>query len=204
VRQRNLAFGCLRLEARRRQRHGAGHDREVMTGASPAILAGLVLAGVLGALAVPEVLSQPLIAGEARIIDGDSLEILPRQYGEKPTRVRLSGVDAPELRQMCGVIHCGLAAKGALTDAIRGALVTCKPSGLDRYGRTLAQCATRDIKDLGAHLVGTGYARAAYGDRYRDAEDAARAERLGLWRTSAGDFSRRSNFGDPEEWWRGK
>jgi endonuclease YncB( thermonuclease family) len=173
---------------------------------SQSFLGGIVAVGIVASIAMPEVLSQPLIAGEARVVDGDSIEILPRQYGEKPTRVRLSGVDAPELGQLCGVIHCGLAAKGALQDAIRGSLVTCKPSGLDRYGRTLAQCATADVRDLGAHMVGTGYARSYVrgGDRYKDAEDAARAERLGLWRTSAGDFSRRSNFGDPEDWRRGK
>jgi endonuclease YncB( thermonuclease family) len=161
---------------------------------SQSILAGILAVGILAALAVPEVLSQPLLSGEARVVDGDSIEILPRQYGEKPTRVRLLGVAAPELRQACGVIHCGLAARYALIDAIRGALVTCKPSGLDRYGRTLAQCATADVRDLGAHLVGTGYARSyvRHGDRYRDAEEAARAGRLGLWRTG--------NFGDPEEW----
>jgi endonuclease YncB( thermonuclease family) len=129
---------------------------------SQSILAGILAVGILAALAVPEVLSQPLLSGEARVVDGDSIEILPRQYGEKPTRVRLLGVAAPELRQACGVIHCGLAARYALIDAIRGALVTCKPS----------------------------YVR--HGDRYRDAEEAARAGRLGLWRTG--------NFGDPEEW----
>jgi endonuclease YncB( thermonuclease family) len=163
---------------------------------SQSILAGVVAVGVLAALCAPEVLSQPLIAGEAKIIDGDTLDLASPGGGR--TRIRIAGIDAPELGQMCGVTHCGLAAKHALQDAIRGALVTCKPSGLDRYGRTLAQCATKDIKDLGVHLVGTGYARSyvRYGDRYRDAEDAARAERLGLWRTG--------NFGDPEEWRRGK
>jgi endonuclease YncB( thermonuclease family) len=177
----------------------------VITGASPAILAGLVLAGVLGALAVPETLGQPLIAGEATVIDGDTIDIrsgtiaMRDQVGGArvyhATRVRIAGIDSPELGQMCGVIHCGLAAKRALQDAIRGALVTCKPSGLDRYGSTLAQCATADVRDLGAHLVGSGYARdyTRYsGGRYKDAEDAARAERLGLWRTG--------NFGNPEEW----
>lgn len=149
-------------------------------------LAGLVLAGAIAALAVPEVLSQPLLRGEAAVLDGDSIVVAG-------THVRIQGIDAPELRQMCGEVRCGLAAKEALQRAIGGATVTCKPSGLDRYGRTLAQCATAAVRDLGAHMVGAGYARSfvRYGDRYRDAEDAAKAERLGLWRT---------DFGNPEDW----
>jgi endonuclease YncB( thermonuclease family) len=163
---------------------------------SQSLLGGIVAVGVLAALCAPEVLSQPLLSGEATVIDGDTLDLASPGAGR--TRIRIAQIDAPEVGQMCGAIHCGLAARGALADAIQGALVTCKPSGLDPYGRTLAQCATKDIKDLGAHLVGAGYARSyvKYGDRYRDAEDAARAERLGLWRTGS--------FGAPEDWRRGQ
>jgi len=169
-----------------------------MSGRAAAVLAGLVMGGTVAALAIPEVLSQPLIAGEARVIDGIILEILPSVYGGQKQRIRLSGIDAPELGQMCGVIHCGLAAKDALQRAIGGQLVTCKPSGLDRHGRTLAQCATSTVRDLGAHMVGTGYALAyrRYSHQYIEAEEAAKAERVGLWRTG--------NFGNPEDWRRGQ
>jgi len=157
-----------------------------MSNRAAAVLAGLVLGGAVAALAIPDVLSQPLIAGEARVIDGNILEILPSVYGGQRQRIRIAGIDAPELGQMCGVIYCGLAARDALQRAVGGSLVTCKPSGLDRYGRTLSQCATSSVRDLGAHMVGAGMARSHVGSggRYRDAEDAARAERVGLWRLS--------------------
>lgn len=162
------------------------------------VLAAIVLGGSIAALAVPESISQPLISGEARVTDGDSLEILASTDYGKPTRIRIAGIDAPELGQMCGPIHCGLAAKVAMQEAIGRDIVTCKPSGLDRYGRTLAECATARVRDLGQRMVATGMALAyrRYSARYIDAEEAAKADNLGFWRTG--------NFGNPEDWRHGR
>lgn len=153
-------------------------------------LAALVLAGAIAALAVPDALSQTTIAGDARVIDGDTLAI-------GGTRIRLAGIDAPELGQLCGPVHCGLAAKRHLSEIIGADTVTCVASGLDRYGRTLARCSTSRVRDLGEMMTATGYAMAyrRYSTAYVDAEDAAKAEHLGLWRWS---------FGNPEDWRRGK
>jgi endonuclease YncB( thermonuclease family) len=64
--------------------------------------------------------------------------------------------------------------------------VTCKPRGLDIYGRTLAVCFANS-QDIGARMVRQGFARAfyRYSWSYVLEETMARYQRLGLWQ---GDF----------------
>lgn len=137
-------------------------------------LAGLVLAGAAAAYAV--IPPKPAgIDGYARVIDGDTIAV-------NGTRVRLFGIDSPEINQRCGGEACGLLAKAALERMTRNAVVTCVERDRDRYGRVVAQCATLG-GDLGARLVALGLATAyrRYSLIYADHEDAARAEKLGIW-----------------------
>jgi endonuclease YncB( thermonuclease family) len=129
--------------------------------------------------------------GQARVIDGDSLEI-------DGARIRLIGIDAPELGQSCrgadGVVFaCGQAARDALQGFIAAQPVSCREIRADRYRRALARCSVGGA-DLAAWMVSRGWA-AAYagrdGDAWRATEDTARQTRAGLW---AGGFER------PEEW----
>ena len=120
------------------------------------------------------------LAGRVRVIDGDTIAI-----GE--TRIRLEGIDAPELAQTCqrkwfGTWACGTAATAALTDMIGGKPVSCEPRGLDKYGRTLAVCFL-DGRDLNAQMVRQGWAWAfvKYSTSYVKEEAAAKAEGLGIW-----------------------
>ncbi len=81
------------------------------------------------------------ITGKPRVIDGDTLEISGQ-------RVRLHGIDAPELAQTCwnenGEYPCGRIARAAVLDLIAGEdTVTCKTRGKDRYVRWLAGCVAR-------------------------------------------------------------
>ena len=126
-------------------------------------------------------------AGAARIVDGDTLEVDGR-------RVRLAGVDAPELAQTCtGVdgqsLPCGQQVRVALSAFIGHSVVSCREVGADRFDRILAQCQVRG-HDLGAWLVASGLA-AAYAGRsgkpLRTAEATARAAGTGLW---SGEFER--------------
>ncbi len=113
------------------------------------------------------------------IIDGDSL-----LFGQR--RVRLIGIDAPELAQRCKqsghAWQCGQAARDYLENLIAGRPVTCTILGRDRYARDLATCQLQDI-NVNRSLVAAGWA-VAYGGFTND-EAYARKARRGIW---AGTF----------------
>ena len=139
------------------------------------LIAGAVLAG-LGALATTGS-SPEAFAGPARAVDGDTLDMLG-------VRVRLQGIDAPELYQSCTRQDqpwaCGEAARAALAGLVAGRRVACTARTRDRYARPVARC-TVDDTDLGARLVETGMAVAFGQSPYRDAQARARADRRGIW-----------------------
>lgn len=134
---------------------------------------------VLAVLSVPVPSWGTELAGRARVIDGDTLEIA----GQK---VRLFGIDAPELDQRCDqdgrVWACGLAARDMLTGAVGRQRLTCAVQDIDRYGRNVAICFAGD-QDVAALVVRNGMAIAyrRYSGRYVNAEAAARREGVGLW-----------------------
>lgn len=115
------------------------------------------------------------LAGPARIIDGDTLEIA----GE---RVRLHGIDAFERDQACGGRACGELSRRALVEMTAGQTVSCRRLDMDRYGRTVARCQAAG-RDLGAAMVRAGHALAyeRYSREYLDEERAARSARAGAW-----------------------
>ena len=120
------------------------------------------------------------IAGPARVIDGDTLQV-------GATRIRLEGIDAPEAGQTCvsaqGVVFgCGAVASQVLSAFIGTGTVACTAADLDRYGRTVARCMVAG-GDLGQAMVSAGYAMAyrAYALDYVPAEEDARRAGRGLW-----------------------
>lgn len=136
--------------------------------------------------------AEPLapVSGRARVADGDSIEIAG-------SRIRLEGIDAPELQQTCTdragqSWPCGRTAADELRNHLAGREVTCLPSGRDRFRRLLAVCTLADGTDVNAWLVRQGWA-VAY-DRngsYRAEQIEAKAAHLGIW---AGTFT------PPSEW----
>ncbi|KAK2078690.1 hypothetical protein QBZ16_003530 [Prototheca wickerhamii] len=120
------------------------------------------------------------------------------------TRVRLAGIDAPELRQHCRdgrgrEYACGAAAKAALERRLAGGSVACLIASRDRYRRALAICAALGPDavpwELNTWLVERGWA-SVYGRharRYRQAEARARAGRYGIWANP-------SAYEAPESW----
>ena len=119
------------------------------------------------------------ISGLARAVDGDSLEI-------RGTRVRLFGIDAPELDQQCTRGEkpwaCGAEAADQLSKLVTGRTVSCAPAGLDQYERVLARCSVLGT-DVNLAMVQAGYAIAfrRYSTEYVGAEEAAKAARRGVW-----------------------
>jgi endonuclease YncB( thermonuclease family) len=122
--------------------------------------------------------AQP-IYGLAVAGDGDSLTI-----GE--TRVRLFGIDAPELDQVCkratGQWACGKEAADQLATLVTGREVRCFQIGTDQYDRVLARCSVRGV-DVNRTMVARGYAVAfrRYSMDYVTTEESAKTAKLGLW-----------------------
>ncbi|APO67910.1 nuclease SNase-like protein [Rhizobium gallicum] len=120
-------------------------------------------------------------AGQFHAADGDSLTI-------GAERMRLKGIDAPELNQICERggrrWACGREAKETLQGLVAGRDTRCGGAERDQYDRLLVVCRSGGI-DLNGEMVARGMA-VSYGNYERE-EERARAERAGLW---AGTFER--------------
>jgi endonuclease YncB( thermonuclease family) len=146
---------------------------------------------VLGLLALVAALLDPPpppVSGTARASDGDSFRL-----GDD--RVRLLGLDAPELSQLCaapdgGQWSCGRVARDRMAALLATGPVACRPEDKDRYNRLLARCTVAG-NDLGALMVAEGLAVSS-GD-YWQQEQAARAGKRGIW---AGGFDRPADWRD--------
>ena len=145
----------------------------------------LLLAVLLPGLAC----AADLAGGSAFVIDGDTIEI-------NDERVRLHGIDAPEISQRCtedGHLYpCGLDASQALRKRIGRKPVSCVRRDTDRYGRMVAVC-TVDGVDLSQWMVQQGQAIAfrRYSLDYVADEDRAREAKVAIW---AGEFQDPSEF----------
>ena len=125
-------------------------------------------------------------AGPFAAVDGDTL----LTSGE---RLRLEGIDAPELAQTCdaadGSIYlCGEDARDLLATLVDARAWECSGTGRDRYQRLLVLCKS-GTDDLGERIVSAGFAVAD--GRYLAAEANARAAGEGIWR---GRFERPSDW----------
>ncbi len=128
-------------------------------------------------------LGQASVWGIARAGDGDSLTV-------NGTRVRLFGIDAPELDQSCRrggqEWACGSAATAELARLVTGKQVRCVPMGTDQHGRMLGRCNVGNV-DVNRAMVASGYAVAfrRYSNDYVADEQSAKASKRGVW---AGTF----------------
>ncbi|TAG27971.1 MAG: thermonuclease family protein [Burkholderiales bacterium] len=112
------------------------------------------------------------------VSDGDTLwiEVDPKT---KPIKVRLQGIDAPEICQAWGT-----QARDALKARLLRQSVSLNTRAKDDYERALGRVAFRG-EDVGSWLVKNGYAWSYHYRRdpgpYVSEEAAARKARLGLW-----------------------
>lgn len=146
--------------------------------------------------------NRPADAQEVKVVlpaDGDSLDVAPVSPGRwisgtDPVRVRLLGIDAPELRGPDGQPECW-------AEAARGELVKLAPVGAslwlrgdaeirDRSGRYLMYAWTADGIFVNERLAANGAVRQlsiapniGYEARLRETVAEARADRRGLWRS---------------------
>ncbi|MEO1920820.1 MAG: thermonuclease family protein [Sphingomonadaceae bacterium] len=125
-------------------------------------------------------LAQP-VSGEAAVIDGDTLAI-----GSE--KIRLFGIDAPELDQTCSLDGrawaCGEEAAAQLRGITAGQIVNCEGIERDQHGRLVAVCSAAGY-DLGATMVEYGWAVAfrRYSTDYVAHEHRAKAAKAGIWRS---------------------
>ncbi|MCK1650657.1 thermonuclease family protein [Bradyrhizobium sp. 149] len=105
-----------------------------------------------------------------RTIDGDTFLARVRQRDGRDlvVRVRLRGIDAPEMKASCQQeLDKAEAAARALRDLLGQGSVTITNLGPDKYGRVLADVATRLTGNVSAALLAGGYAR-SYNGGHRD------------------------------------
>lgn len=119
------------------------------------------------------------VTGPARVVDGDTLVI-----GDE--KVRLHGIDAPELDQPCArngaPWRCGEWARSQLADRVEGREVACEARERDRYDRLVATCRIGQT-DIARTLVrdGAAFAYRRYSTAYASDEAEARRNGMGLW-----------------------
>ena len=139
-----------------------------------------------------------IIKGTAKVIDGDTIKI-------EEKKIRLFGIDAPEINQTCGKKNsqfylCGQQSKFALetyiylrdiTEYNINSEVTCYYKNKDRYGRILGTCyvsrPNNDLIDLNKIMVLSGNAVAylKYSKKYLKDQEIAKDKNRVIW---SGEF----------------
>ena len=102
-----------------------------------------------------------------RTVDGDTFEARVQVSPglDLNTRVRLRGIDAPELKASCPQeLQMAEAASAALRGLLGEGEVTISNIGPDKYsGRVVADVATRRTANVSAALLAAGHARSYSG-----------------------------------------
>jgi len=137
-------------------------------------------------LAIPLLLLLPAVAdaaditGVPKIREGDQIII-------GNSRIRLGGIDAPSVDQLC-LNHsgerwtCGVAARDELIKHVGGKSWSCHVVQTDRRGRQIARCEV-DGEDIQKWMVKSGWALAyvRFSHDYDADEKAARDAKAGMW-----------------------
>lgn len=117
--------------------------------------------------------------------DGDTVSIVMNKKREK---VRLIGIDAPEMGQK----PWGEDAKRHLESVLQNSdwkvRIEYDVEKIDQYGRVLAYLWTNDGRLINLMMIKSGYAmlytvppNVKYAEEFRKAQAEARKERLGMW-----------------------
>tara|TARA_A100001011_G_C14236027_1_gene811070 strand:+ start:1067 stop:1549 length:483 start_codon:yes stop_codon:yes gene_type:complete len=122
-------------------------------------------------------------ASGVRIIDADTIEL-------DGGKVRLYGIDAPEMKQSCEdskseMYRCGISSKEALQfliDMMPDKIVRCRYTTKDVYGRLIGECSIGKI-NINSWLVENGWALAyrKSSKKYVKNENIAKQNRAGIW-----------------------
>ena len=104
-----------------------------------------------------------------RVVDGDTFEARVHLWPglDMTTRVRLRGIDAPEMKSACAEeFRMAEASSEALRALLAEGDVTIFSIGPDKYnGRVVADAATRRTPSVSSALLTSGHARPYQGDK---------------------------------------
>jgi endonuclease YncB( thermonuclease family) len=130
--------------------------------------------------ALPTIAQAADITGVAKVREGDQIQI-------GNTRIRLGGIAAPSVDQLCLNTKgerwtCGVAARDELIKHTENKSWTCHARQTDRRGRLVARCEV-DGEDIQKWLVKSGWALAyvRFSRDYEADEKAAREAKAGMW-----------------------
>ena len=124
-------------------------------------------------------LTNNLFASHVTVVDGDTIKL-----GD--VKIRFSGIDAPEINQICvaseGKVACGKISRDILITKVTNKKISCTDEGKDFYGRVLGECFVNG-ESLSRYLVREGFAFAyrKYSDKFILDEEYAKSNRLGMW-----------------------
>ena len=124
--------------------------------------------------------AQQIIKGNAKIIDGDTINL--GKY-----KIRLHGIDAPEINQTCEFNKidwfCGVESTKFLRNYTFKKKVSCEIIGTDKYKRLIGICFVENI-NINKLMVISGWAIAYryYSKDYILEEEIAKKNKVGIWR----------------------
>ncbi|EIZ1023635.1 thermonuclease family protein [Campylobacter upsaliensis] len=128
-------------------------------------------------------LEKELIGKVSRVIDGDTIELLAKTSKENPynhitkLKIRLYGIDAPELKQAYGK-----EAKEFLSALVLKQEVSLIIENKDKYDRFVGTLFLKG-QDINKEMVKNGYAHAyeSFSKKYLAEQADAKMFKLGLW-----------------------
>jgi endonuclease YncB( thermonuclease family) len=115
-----------------------------------------------------EALAGPIVATVERVIDGDTIDVRARIWlGQTvAVRVRIDGVDAPEMEARCAEERSmAVAARDYLVHRLMGTDVTLTRVVYEKYGGRERANVADGHGDVAAALVSAGLARTYHGER---------------------------------------
>jgi endonuclease YncB( thermonuclease family) len=131
-------------------------------------------------LVLPAMAQAADITGVPKIREGDQIVI-------GSSRIRLAGIDAPSVDQLCLNTKgerwtCGVAARDELIKPAENKPWSCHVNRVDRRGRSVAKCEV-DGEDIQKWMVTSGWALsyARFSHDYDADEKAARDAKAGMW-----------------------
>lgn len=95
---------------------------------------------------LPSMPADKVLRGKCHVIDGDTIVI-------QRIKIRLAGIDAPELNQ-----PWGQKSKWAMVGICKGKVITARLSGERSYDRLIGTCFCPEGRDIGAELIKQGLA----------------------------------------------